>query len=281
MKPKSIEFTVIPLGYLENDMIWNFAPNIHGTIMDKNPKAQWWRVPVLAILIKHPDAGYILFDTGTAQGDDNELRRPEESRFPFPLFVTQEDLLFHQLKKLGLSPNDISTIVISHMHWDHCGGLEIFSDTQAGQNVYAPMHDFAHGLVLTHRRPEFFDDSYNRLNFEVPGITYNLIEDDQELAPGIEMVMLGGHTPGVIGLVVHTETGTWIFPSDSVYTRRNYGPPIIRPGILYDSLGFDKSIQKLYRLEKKYNARFIFPHDPVSLAELKLAPYFYGAEQEK
>lgn len=66
-----------------------------------------------------------------------------------------------------------------------------------------------------------------------------------------------------------------IFPSDAVYTAKNYGPPAIAPGIVYDSLGFQKSVEKLRRLQRKYNARIIFPHDLAQFETLEKCPTFY------
>ena len=117
--------------------------------------------------------------------------------------------------------------------------------------------------------------AYIYKNFEVPGLTFTYVEDDITLVPGIELVLFKGHSPGVLGLVLHAESGTYIFPSDAVYTQKNYGPPVIPPGKVYDIIGFYGDVRKLNRLEKQYNAQIIYSHDFEQFRTLEKAPVFY------
>ncbi len=271
---KDLAFTILPHGSIENDLAWNIAVPHPGSVDDKNPRAEWVRVPSFSVLIRHPTAGYILYDTGSTPGDEKD-RRPLDARRMLPVCAERDDYLDVQLSRLGLAPKDIDLVVVSHMHSDHGGGLAFFSDTKAGKNVYVPRKDFEHGLVQTHRSCEERDLAYIRENFEFPGLSYTLIDEEMEIAPGIDLILLEGHVPSIIGLILHMESGVYILPSDAVYSQRNYGPPIRFPGIIYDTLGFARSIKRLHRLQKDLNARIIFPHDPQQYAELKRAPYFY------
>jgi RNase P/RNase MRP subunit p30 len=47
------------------------------------------------------------------------------------------------------------------------------------------------------------------------------------------------------------------------------------PGLIYDSLGFVDTVEKVRKLQRKYNAKIIFGHDAKQFSELKLAPEFY------
>ena len=270
-----LSFTILPHGYIENDLAWNVAVPFPASIDNKNPKSAWVSVPSFSVLFKHSDAGYVLFDTGSCPGDEAG-RLPEYPGRFFPYFAKRDEFLDKRLESLGLKPDDISTVIVSHMHWDHSGGLVFFKNTEAGKRVYIHKDDFSYGLTVTHQSQETFaGGGYFRQNFEFEGLTFNLIEEDETLAEGLEIVTLEGHTPGILGLVAHLESGVYIFPSDAVYTTRNYGPPEATPGIIYDTLGFRRSIAKLRRLEKKYNASLIFPHDGDQFKTLKCCPYFY------
>jgi len=56
----------------------------------------------------------------------------------------------------------------------------------------------------------------------------------------------------------------------------NYGPPVNTPGLVYDSLGFINSVEKVRKLQKKYNAKVVFGHDYEQFwSETKLSPDFY------
>ncbi|WHH58180.1 N-acyl homoserine lactonase family protein [Petroclostridium sp. X23] len=271
-----IKFTILSHGYIENDYAWNVAVPKPGSLEDKHPMAEWIRVPCFSVLIKHPEQGYILYDTGSCPGDEKD-RRPKELQKLFPYYAKREEFLDARLAELGLKPDDISTIVLSHMHWDHSGGLGFFSNTKAGRNILVSRKDYEYGITETHcSTVPFAGGGYFKGNFEFEGLAFNFIDEDQSLASGIDIITLGGHTPELLGLVLHLDEGTVIFPSDAVYMSKNYGPPATRPGIVYDTLGFDKSIRKLYSLQKKYNAKIIFPHDSEQFSTLKQAPYFYG-----
>lgn len=69
--------------------------------------------------------------------------------------------------------------------------------------------------------------------------------------------------------------GTIILPQDCVYTQEVYGPPAKASGLLYDSIEFFKSIEKLRKLQKKYNAKIVFAHDYEFFKTLKTVPEYY------
>ena len=270
-----ISFAILPHGHIENDLAWNVAVPFPASVDNKNPAAEWIQVPTFSVLVKHSALGYLLYDTGSCPGDELD-RLPEYPRKHFPLFAKRDEFLDKRLESLGLKPGDISTVIVSHMHWDHSGGLAFFSNTEAGKRIYVHKDDFGYGLLVTHQSPEVFaGGGYFKQNFEFEGLNFNLVEEDETLAEGIEIVTLEGHTPGILGLVLHLKSGVYIFPSDAVYTARNYGPPEAVPGIINDTLGFRRSIAKLRKLQKKYNASIIFPHDPQQFKTLKCSPYFY------
>ncbi len=271
---KGLQFAILPHGFIENDLAWNVALPHPGSVDDRHPAAEWVRVPSFSVLVRHPQAGYILYDTGSCPGDEKD-RRPAEGRRLLPICAERSDYLDVQLRNLGLGPGDIATVVVSHLHSDHGGGLTFFSHTEAGRNVIVGRKDFEYGLVETHRSCTEVNLAYLRENFEFPGLSYTLIEEDMELVPGVELIMLEGHAPSIVGLVLHLESGAWIFPSDAVYMALNYGPPMRPPGYIYDTLGFTRSVKKLYGLQKALGAKVIFPHDPVQYAELTPAPFFY------
>ncbi|MCL2322320.1 MAG: N-acyl homoserine lactonase family protein [Oscillospiraceae bacterium] len=270
-----IRFSILPHGHIENDLAWNIAVPNPASKSNKNSSAQWISVPSFSVLIEHSELGYLLYDTGSCPGDERE-RLPPYTREFFPLFADRKDFLDKKLEELHLKPSSLSAVIVSHMHWDHSGGLKFFEGTKAGENVYVHKKDFMYGLCVTHQSPEVFaGGGYFKDNFEFNSLSFRFVEEDENFADGIDIVTLEGHSPGLLGLVVETLSGVYIFPSDSVYTSRNYGPPECFPGIIYDTLGFTRSIAKLRRLEKKYNAQIIFPHDPEQFSTLKKSPYFY------
>lgn len=259
---KGLEFALLWGGTGYNDIAWNFQG--YGLATDDNhegAKDVWQDFSYLYTVIKHPTAGYLMFDVGLGSGEETD-RRPLSHRKINPVKITREQYVDEALKGVGLTVHDIQAIIISHCHWDHIGGLEFFQETEAIKNVYVPYRDFERALVQTHRSSVGYSDSgYYRRNLDVPGAEFHLLEEDTELFPGVEVLLLEGHTPAVAGLVLHLESGNYILPSDAV-TAEVCLRGTAEPGTIYDSLGFQRTRKRLLRLEKALDAKFIFPHDP-------------------
>ncbi len=271
----NITLSFIPCGYIENDAAWTFAGFQFATLSDKNRERNWMRFPIFCTLIHHPEIGYILYDVGPGLGDESDRRTPQMND-RYPLFIERQDFIDEGLKRAGITVDDIAMIILSHTHWDHYGGIGFFSGTQAAERVLVPKLDFQAGLCETHANPDGLSAAYVKDNYETPGINYSLIDEDMEIAPGIQIIMLEGHTPALAGLLVETNDRNFLFTADSVYTRYNYGPPIVQPGLVYDTLGVERSINKLRKIEKQYNAELIFPHDMEMFNSLEKCPFFYG-----
>ncbi|MEA4853017.1 MAG: N-acyl homoserine lactonase family protein [Christensenella sp.] len=261
---KGLEFAIIRYGYISNDLAWNVALPDPASKSCKDKKAIYGKFPCSMVLIKHPEEGYILYDVGEYPAEKpGDVKRPDYWEEYFALEAKREDYIDEQLKKIGLTPDDISAIIISHMHCDHANGLKFFSGTKAGQNVYVSRRDFEQGCLATFGEPDEAKtkSAYWRSIMTTPGITYHFIEEDTELFPGIHLFLLEGHTPGVLGMMLTLEGGNYFFPSDACGSRLNYGPPAKLPGIIYDSLGFERCIKKIRKLERDYDAKLIFSHD--------------------
>lgn len=262
---------ILDNGFLECDQNWMVAMSVLGTKDNKNPRTNWIKIPVFAVLIDHPD-GKILYDTG-CHPDAMKEHWPSGLQTLFPYYYHENQRLINQLSLVNTKPKDINTVVLSHMHLDHAGNIELFRHA----DIYVHKKDFEFGQMLVHISPNPEDHgAYIKSEMEVAAKKYHMVENDQELAKGITMIMLPGHTPGVIGLVVELENeGTLIFPQDACYTRANFGPPAKASGIIYDSLAFFESIEKVRALSKKHNGKIIFSHDMEFFKTLKLAPEYY------
>ena len=95
---------------------------------------------------------------------------------------------------------------------------------------------------------------------------------------GIRILNFGsGHTFGMMGLLVTLpESGNFILASDCINTKANYGPPLRYPGLAYDTIGYRKTIERIRRLEKQYQAKVLFGHDIDQYRSLKFVPEYYA-----
>lgn len=269
-----IKFTILKHGVIENDLSWNTVMANPGSVHRKNPPAIWEKFPCYSVLIYHKEQGWILYDCGPCPGDEKD-RLPRSFRELYPLTAEPEDYLENRLRSVGVKPEDISQVILSHTHWDHMGGVGLFSNTEVGKHILTSEADYSYGIAHSHASLSGVDGGYIKQNYQFEGLGFEFVDEDCEIADGIQILAFSGHTPCVLGLMLTLESGVYIFPSDTVNSRLNYGPPVRSSAFLYDSLGYAAAVKKLRRLEAEYHATLIFPHDYEQFCGLKLAPYFY------
>lgn len=266
-----IRFYLLNTGYLKTDVNNVVAGSTTCTRSNPNVMHRFYKLPVMPVLICHPK-GYILYDTGS---HPNAMKGywPELLQEAYELHQSLEERLEIQLALCGVKPEDIDTVILSHMHFDHTGNLHLFTHA----NVYAPKADFmmAQTTVRLSGDPSTYC-GYSKGDMDVQVKQYHLVEEDFEIVPGVEVVNLPGHAPGLLGLVIRCEKeGTFIFPMDAVYTNEIYGPPAKASGLLFNREEYFNSIEKVRRLQKKHNAKMIPAHDYDLFQTLRKTPGYY------
>ena len=206
------------------------------------------QIPVSAYLIGTSD-GNVLFDTGLSPRALAGLRRHD------PLARFEEaDLLVNRLGALGLEPGDVSIVVLSHLHYDHAGGAELFprSELCVQKDEYA----------YAHYPASFFAPFYYRKNFDLPGYTWRLLDGDTELAPGLTVLRSDGHTPGHQSLLVELpQTGPVLLTGDACYWLEHWEHERV-PGVVWNPTLALHSIKRLRTLARLTGARVFPGHDP-------------------
>lgn len=278
MKVKGLEFAVVRYGYIENDLAWNVALPNPATRSNRDPKPIYEKFPASYVFIKHPDVGNILYDVGEYPPEEDGAPFPEFLADNFPVIMERDDYIDRFLQRNGIAMDDIEAIILSHMHFDHANGLKFFSGTKPGQNIYVGRDDFmqAAATTLAADNEATLRSAYRRSILTIPGLKYTFLDDDEiEIFPGITLFKLGGHTSGVYAMLLELEGGNYLLPSDACGSSTNYGPPAIAPSIIYDSLGFERCIRTLYKIERKYDAKIIFSHDHLLDNTYRYFPDFY------
>jgi glyoxylase-like metal-dependent hydrolase (beta-lactamase superfamily II) len=264
----------IKLYILANGMIMCDKANLIamsnlGTKDNPHRMSDWVESPVYSVLVEHPD-GLVLFDTA-CHPQAMQGRWDEASMQRTPYSCEESEQLLNSLNRLGLSPNDIDHVVLSHLHEDHAGCLEFFTRSK----VYVNDAELTQTLKLYALRQAV--GGYILRDIEAwlqKDIHWNVIEEDipeYDLLPGIRILNFGpGHTFGMMGLQVDLpNTGTVILPSDAINTAENLGPPIRYPGLAYDTRGYFKTIRRIADLAQKTHAQIWFSHDAAHYKTLK------------
>jgi glyoxylase-like metal-dependent hydrolase (beta-lactamase superfamily II) len=124
--------------------------------------------------------------------------------------------------KLGLKPEDITDLIITHMHWDHAGGLDLFQNARIWiqQDEYAYYTGDAWREGGSHGGVDAEDVlALVRLNTE--GRVRLVKGDDQEAIDGIRFFTGGRHTYASQYVAVSVKTGTTVIASDNCYLYEN------------------------------------------------------------
>lgn len=211
------------------------------------------QIPTWALYIEHPQ-GKILFDTGE--------RYAEQKDKPY-------DLLVQQLALCGVVPEQVDYLVMSHLHYDHSGKMDLFSRAQ----VIVQRRELEAALYQAHAVDP--DGIYRREDLDAV-CRWQPIEGERELLPGIRLIPLPGHSPGLQGMeIMLEESGRWLITSDACYTAENYGPPEKLPGVLFDADTYRVSLHTIRRLAQQCPVTLLFGHDPIQFAGWRKAPDFY------
>lgn len=221
--------------------------------------------PALAYIIETPE-GRVLFETGLSELCEDEWP-PEWQQGVDLAMVKPEHKLEARLKQIGLGPEDFRYVVLGHLHTDHSGGARIFRDADVEMVVHEA--EYRHVLDMPEPAMNFF----NKVDVEVlDHVAKTLVaEPELELLPGVRLVHLPGHTPGLLGMVIDLpHSGTAILTSDAMYRHETYGPEdVIGSQTVWDPVIWRQSIEKIRGLAMEHEA-LIFPgHDGEAIRQLR------------
>ncbi|KDR88930.1 beta-lactamase [Agrobacterium sp. TS43] len=140
--------------------------------------------------------------------------------------IGQTGQLPQALAALGLKPSQIDAVIVTHMHQDHMGGLVLGGKNQYPEaELYIDRRDVTHWTDPAKRNgaPDFLQTSF-RMAEEVVRLYPRLqaIDGEREIAPGVSIVDLTGHTPGHIGVRIEDGGKSLIMVSDMIF-------PVVHP----------------------------------------------------
>ena len=268
---------VLDLGSMKMDRSLIVAKTNLASVDEPTRPAEFVEFPVSAYLIE-TSSQKLLFDTGCnpeAMGESG--RWPQSFQKSYPYFGDEECQLPNRLRQLGMGPGDIDIVVLSHMHNDHAGCVEFFKQSKLfvhEDELSAAMRSYALHLDPT---PYIWNDIDN---WSREKLDWYPIEDDEgdiPLLPGVTILNLGpGHSYGMLGLhVMLKRTGGVILASDALYCAENYCDSLKPPGVLIDSIGWEKTAKRIKWLERSTKSQVWFGHDAVQFSGLKKSTQGY------
>jgi glyoxylase-like metal-dependent hydrolase (beta-lactamase superfamily II) len=179
------------------------------------------------------------------------------------------------LRELGIAPEAVDDVVISHLHWDHAGTLDDYP--RARFHLQDREMHYATGRCMCHqamRMPFDADDLCSVIRHLHAGRVH-FHDGAEELADGFSVHRIGGHTDGIQAARVWTKRGWTVLASDAthLYANMNDGRPFPIVYNVGDMLEGHKTLRRLAD-----SADHVIPgHDPLVMTYYPpLAPQFAG-----
>lgn len=234
-----------------------------------------------AVVIKHPQ-GTVLFDTGLGKSTPKAFQRNSSIHkvlFGFRNLHTAAD----QLSEIGIAPESIHAILVSHLHWDHSGGIPDFPGVPVWVHkaeLEAAPHGHPPSYLGEERNANIKWHPFTPENRPYEGFDRSLdVFGDGALI----LVELPGHTPGHTGLFVNvSKEKRYFFTADTTWTLEGIQQVMPRPQITQWLTNVDKSpaenlhtIEKIAALIKRKPEIVIIPaHDENAARQLPAFPEF-------
>jgi glyoxylase-like metal-dependent hydrolase (beta-lactamase superfamily II) len=134
--------------------------------------------------------------------------------------ITQVRDIDAALDEAGVKGADVRTIVLTHLHWDHAANAGKFPNA-----IYLAQRseiEFFQSDAREHPAMNRFFSHQAYLAQLIDEGRIRPIDGDQTIAPGVQAVRVGGHTPGSQMLIVNTTDGTAVISGDAIPLHRNY-----------------------------------------------------------
>lgn len=193
-------------------------------------------------LLVETNAGLVLIDTGFGLRD---VAEPRARLSAFFLALVKPDLredmtAIRQIQRLGFDPRDVRHIVLTHLDFDHAGGLDDFPharvhlmtrerDAALAQHTWMDRQRFRPQQWSTRGQWRTYDSTSGEA-----WMGLECVHDLQGLPPEILLVPLPGHTFGHAAVAVRTPERWLLLAGDAYFYHREMDPqPYCTPGLRF------------------------------------------------
>lgn len=209
-----------------------------------HPRARDGTCVIFTFAIEHPD-GIVVVDTGPREGHPiiDELYAPSVRS------------IVDALHDAGLDDRDVTAVVNTHLHFDHCGQNHLFP----GLPVWVTSDEVEAATAEFYTVPEWAHIDADRLR---------LGADGEEIAPEVRLIHTPGHTPGHQSVVIGADDTLELIVGQACYTCAEFVTGSAAHEDMHDSGWIEAGAESMARLVRLNPRTAHFSHDTVVFASL-------------
>jgi glyoxylase-like metal-dependent hydrolase (beta-lactamase superfamily II) len=223
--------------------------------VDHGPQNDSVNIDFSIWLIKGDKGKNILVDAGFQR---DLVDSPDGKEFAISNYHRPDSVL----QKLGLKAGDITDIILSHPHWDHCDGIGLFPNA----HIWVKKEDYNYFVGIAWQKDVNNGGFYKRdvrqlLELNLAGRLTLVDGDDKEIIPGIKVFTGSRHTFNSQFALVEAADHKIILASDNIWVYYSLEHlQAASPGGTFDPAGYVRSMVRMKTLTG--NPRYIIPgHD--------------------
>jgi glyoxylase-like metal-dependent hydrolase (beta-lactamase superfamily II) len=167
------------------------------------------------------------------------------------------------LRKIGIDPTTVQDVVITHMHYDHCGNHNLFPKARYHVQDREMVFSTSRYMTHPHMRMPFDEEDVVAMVRRLYQGRLVFHDRDEEIAPGLSVHFVGGHSMGLQMVRVRTRRGFVVLASDATHFYANIERGIPYP-ILFNAADVLEGYRRAYQLADSPD-HVIPGHDPLVL----------------